>query len=203
MTWKSLFHSKLTQSITFESATYIVLIILKKDPILENMSDSLNICLACGLCCDGTLIGFVQISNDELPDIRKIMDVEEDNDNSFFLQPCQNYCEGCTIYAKRPKQCHNFNCGLLKSVERNELNVNTAIEMVNIVKQQKHSIEKKLALLDIELQSKSFYFKMVQLKTLLQKNEAESSLTATHLELISDLNQLDQVLIDNFGLSLK
>lgn len=166
------------------------------------MNDSLNICLSCGICCDGTVIGFVQLDQEELPVVRELMDIEDENDNGFFLLPCSSYCDGCTIYSKRPKQCINFNCKLLKSVEQQELDFDLAIEMINVVKQKKIAIEEKLAILQFELQSQSFYFKMVELKKLLQKNKSELSLTQNHLELISDLEQLDSLLSKNFGVSL-
>jgi Fe-S-cluster containining protein len=165
------------------------------------MSDPLNICLSCGLCCDGTLIGFVKLDSEELPGMREVMDIEDENGNGFFLQPCNSYCDGCTIYSKRPKQCASFKCELLKSFEQKELNFDSAIEIINVVKQKKIAIEKKVAILQIELQSQSFYFKMVELKKLLQKNKSESSLTQNHLELISDLEQLDSLISKNMGVS--
>ena len=166
------------------------------------MNDSLNICLPCGLCCDGTLIGHVQLDREELPVLRELMDIEDENSNGFFLQPCSNYCNGCNIYSKRPKQCANYNCALLKSLEQKELYFDSATEIINVVKQKKIAIEKKLVTLKIELKSQSFHFKMVELKKLLKKIKSESSLTQNHLELTSDLEQLDSLLSKKFGLSL-
>ncbi|MDA0193939.1 MAG: YkgJ family cysteine cluster protein [Bacteroidetes bacterium] len=166
------------------------------------MNDRLNICMSCGFCCDGTLIGYVQLDREELPVLRELMNIEDANGKEFFLQPCDNYCDGCSIYSKRPKQCANFKCGLLKSLEQKELDFDLAIEMINVVKQKKIAIEKKLATLQFELQSQSFHFKMVELKKLLQKNKSESSLTQNHIELISDLEQLDSLLSKKFGISL-
>jgi len=166
------------------------------------MNDSLNICLSCGLCCDGTLIGYIQLGREELPVLRGLMDLEDENGKGFLLQPCKNYCDGCNIYSKRPKQCTSFKCGLLKSLEQKELGFDSAIETINVIKQKKIAIEKKLAILQFELQSQSFHFKMVELKKLLQKKKSESSLTQNHLELISDLEQLDDLLSQKFGVSL-
>jgi Fe-S-cluster containining protein len=166
------------------------------------MNDSLNICLSCGFCCDGTLIGYVELGREELPVLRELMNIEDVNGKGFFLQPCNNYCDGCNIYSKRPKQCTNFKCALLKSLEQKELDFDSAIEMINVVKQKKIAIEKKLVTLQFELQSQSFYFKMVELKKLLHKNKSESSLTQNHLELISDLEQLESLLSKIFGVSL-
>ncbi len=167
------------------------------------MNDSSNICLSCGFCCDGTLIGFVQLGREELPALRGLMDIEEANGEGFFLQPCNNYCDGCNIYSNRPKQCRNFNCELLNSLEQKEFDFDLAVETINVVKQKKIAIEKKLAMLQFDLQSQSFYFKMVELKKVLQKNKVESTLTENHLELISDINKLDGLLLEKFGVSLK
>lgn len=166
------------------------------------MSDALNICLPCGFCCDGTLIGYVQLDREEIPALSKLMEIEDSHDNGFFLQPCKNSCDGCTIYSKRPKQCANFKCGLLKSVEQKELNFDSALEIINVVKQKKIAIEKKLDLLPFELQSQSFHFKMAELKKVIRETKAESSSPQNHLELISDLEQLDVLLAQKFGVSL-
>lgn len=135
------------------------------------MSDSLNICLPCGFCCDGTLVGHVQLGREELPVLKELMEIEDVNDKGFFLQPCNNYCEGCNIYSKRPKQCASFNCGLLKSVEQEELDFDSAVETIHAVKQKKIALEKKLEKLKFEFRPQSFHFKMVELKKLLQKKK--------------------------------
>ena len=140
------------------------------------MNVSSNICLSCGLCCDGTLIGFVELDSEELPILSGLMDLEDANDKGFFLQPCNNYCDGCAIYSQRPKQCSSFKCGLLKSVEQKELDFDNAIDTIIEVKHKKISIEKKIETLNIKLQAQSFYFKMIELKKLLHINEAEYSL---------------------------
>jgi len=165
------------------------------------MNDSLNICLSCGICCDGTLIGFVQIDPEEMPVVKKFMDIEEEKGNGFFLQPCNKFCDGCTIYPNRPKQCASFECGLLKSVEQKEVEFDSAVEMVKVVKQKKVAIEEKLAVINIELQSQSFYFKMVELNRLLHKKMAELSLTQSQQELLSDIEELDKLVMKNFDVS--
>ena len=166
------------------------------------MNDPLNICLSCGFCCDGTLIGYVQLDNEELPVLKELMEIEDTNSKGFFLQPCKNYCDGCNIYSQRPKQCDNFNCGFLKSYEQKELGFDSAIEIINLVKQKKVAIGEKLAILDFKLHSKSFHFKMVELKKLLEKKKSKSLLTQNHLELMTDLEQLNDIMSQKFGVSL-
>ncbi|GAB3203119.1 hypothetical protein GCM10027293_31820 [Pontibacter aydingkolensis] len=130
------------------------------------------------------------------------MDIEEASSDGVFIQPCEKYCNGCTIYSDRPKQCAAYNCELLESVLRKELDYTLAIEIIDVAKQRKSAIEEKLALLQIELQSQSFYFKMSELKKLYQNNEHELSSTPEFKDLIADIKQLDNLLSEKFGVKI-
>lgn len=167
------------------------------------MSDSSSICLSCLLCCDGTLIGFVQLESEEILPLKGLLDIEEDSNGSgVFLHPCKNLCaDGCTIYDQRPKQCRSFNCSLLKSVEQKEVTFDSAVEVINAVKEKKSTIEKQIAQLEIELKSPSFYFKMVELKKILKRLQAAETTTPKHLALIANLEQLDILQSTTFGIS--
>jgi uncharacterized protein len=166
------------------------------------MDDSLNICLSCGLCCNGTLFGFVQLGQAELPVVKELMHIEEERGNAFFLQPCDNYCDGCSIYSDRPNECVNFSCGLLDSFEKKEVSFDSALGSINMVKQTKLAIEKKLEKLQLTLKSESFYFQMVELKIVLQKMKSQTALTQKYLELEEDILQLNSLLLKDFGASL-
>lgn len=165
------------------------------------MSDSSNICLECGLCCNGTLIGFVQVEPEELPEIRKIMNIEEERGHGFFLQPCSKFCDGCTIYSQRPKQCDLFKCGLLNAVEQKALDFDLAVEKINVVKLKKVALEKKLAQQDLQLKSHSFYFKMVELNKVMQKIDSEATLTQNQQELFSDLLEFNKLVSKEFDVT--
>ncbi|NDK56030.1 YkgJ family cysteine cluster protein [Pontibacter fetidus] len=165
------------------------------------MDDATKVCLACGLCCDGTLIGFVQVGYEELPVLRELLDVENANGEGFFLQPCKKFCDGCTIYPERPKHCAKYECGLLASLEQKEIDVETALVTVDVVKQKKVAIEKKLAFVQFELQSQSFYYKMIELKKLLRTDKSPSSFNQLHLDLLTELDQLEKLLSERFGIS--
>jgi Fe-S-cluster containining protein len=166
------------------------------------MKDSSSLCLSCGLCCDGTVIGFVQLDKEEIPAIRKLKTIEEEQGHGFFLQPCDSFCDGCTIYSGRPKQCGIFKCGLLKSLELTEVEFDTAVEMIEAVKSNKVLLEEKLAIHKFELHSKSFYFQMIELKNLLESNKIKSTISTQQEEMLSDLLQFDVLLFKNLGVSL-
>ena len=166
------------------------------------MSDPTNICLSCGLCCDGTLIGFVQLESEELSPVRKLMEIEQTGENGMFFLPCNELsCNGCNIYSQRPKACRNFECRVLKSVEKKELTFDKATEVIDVVKQKKIAIEKQVATLQIELQSKSFHFKMLELKKLFRKDKSEIFLSESHQELKLKLSELEKLLSKSFGVA--
>lgn len=167
------------------------------------MSDSSNLCLSCLLCCDGTLIGFVQLEKEEIPALKNVLEIEEDSKgDGVFLQACNNLCaDGCTIYDDRPKQCRSFNCKLLKSVEDYEIAFDSAADVILVVKQKKDAIEKQIAQLCIELKSPSFYFKMVELKKLLKKLPHQETKTPKYQKLMVDLEKLDSLQSKTFGIT--
>lgn len=83
-----------------------------------------SLCTQCGLCCDGTLFGRVEL----LP----ADDLDGLKDHGFrivarskprFLQPCPALGGDCTcrIYAQRPQQCRAFDCALLLRVQSGEV----------------------------------------------------------------------------------
>lgn len=166
------------------------------------MSNASNICLSCGLCCDGTLIGFVHLNQKELPAVSKIMTVEGAKGNGFFLQPCEKYCDGCSIYTERPQHCATFKCGLLDSVEQEKSTFDSAVETISEVKEQKRAIQRTINELQIELKSQSFYFKIVELKKILAEINSTSSGSQAHRNLSNELEQLDMLLLSKFELTL-
>ena len=165
------------------------------------MNDSENICLACGICCDGTLIGFVQLEREEFAAQRDVLDIEESDEIGFFLQPCKKFCNACTIYEKRPKQCAKFECQLLQSVDNKELAFDAAVEIVKEVKDKKQVVEGNITDAEIKLVSPSFYFRMVELNKLLLKNKSDNPLIESQTELRENLEDLNTVIAKNFGVS--
>lgn len=74
------------------------------------------LCLACGLCCDGSLFGRVGLEPAEvLPARARGLSVL--SDGRAFEQPCRALTEeprgrGCAAYADRPAACRRFVCRL-------------------------------------------------------------------------------------------
>ena len=68
-----------------------------------------DLCLSCGLCCDGSLFWAVPVEQGE--------EVPVQLDAAGRLrQPCTCFDGTCTIYAGRPAACRKFDCRVLQTV---------------------------------------------------------------------------------------
>lgn len=76
------------------------------------MDELTTLCKSCGLCCDGSLFGRVDLTPEELPLARKNR-LHVVNDRAFE-QPCAALGVGnaCAIYDERPHACRRFTCRL-------------------------------------------------------------------------------------------
>ncbi len=73
-------------------------------------SESEDLCLSCGLCCDGSLFWAVPVAADEA--VPMPLDAEH-----RLRQPCACFNGACTVYAERPSACRTFDCRVLQTVQ--------------------------------------------------------------------------------------
>lgn len=97
-----------------------------------------GLCANCGLCCDGSLFGTVEIVEedaDRMHDLGVVLTPCED-DNYDFDQPCP-MLKGtrCTIYAQRPETCSDFRCTTLRELDAGEIALDQAQDRVATVRQ--------------------------------------------------------------------
>ncbi len=101
------------------------------------MTPTEQLCLACGLCCDGTLFDGVQLERGD--SARKLnalgLPVTTYRGRipiSRFSQPCAALCEdrSCRLYANRPGQCRSFECKLFKQTRAGEVELGAALRLV-------------------------------------------------------------------------
>jgi Fe-S-cluster containining protein len=167
------------------------------------MSDSSSICLSCGLCCDGTLIGFVQLDREELPRVREIMAIEEAVGQGFFVHPCSQLCgTSCQVYADRPKQCAAFQCGLLKKVGTSEQDKASAISSIEAVKVLRAELNALMDEMDLQLQSKSFYFALLECEKKLKKTALTKESNAQVELFFERLKEFEDLISKDFDLAL-
>lgn len=96
-----------------------------------------QLCVACGLCCDGTLFDLVKLeATDNAPKLKQLgLPVKVTRGKvpvTLFPQPCAALCADrvCRIYADRPWQCRVFECGVFKEAKSGRMTVEVAQRLV-------------------------------------------------------------------------
>lgn len=91
------------------------------------------LCLACGLCCDGTLFTHVALADDERARLHARVRLRSLQDGRVVLdQPCAALRERrCAAYRDRPQGCRDYECLLVKARRENEASLAALREHVD------------------------------------------------------------------------
>lgn len=96
-----------------------------------------QLCLECGLCCDGTLFDLVKLEQgDDAAKLKALglpVKVSRGKEPIVrFPQPCAALCADrtCKVYADRPWQCRVFECGVFKDAKVGRVSVAAAQRQV-------------------------------------------------------------------------
>lgn len=84
----------------------------------------IDLCAACGLCCNGTLFDRVTLVDDDLPKLSTYPELilHERDGQACFDEPCPLHTGSqCRAYADRPASCARFRCPTLRAVEERAL----------------------------------------------------------------------------------
>ncbi|WP_353721508.1 hypothetical protein [Dyadobacter sp. 676] len=111
----------------------------------DREKDVSGLCVACGLCCDGTLFpyGFVRDEAD-----KKIADdlglsTTEIKGTRLFSLPCLHFSGCCSVYDKpRPHTCSAFFCPPIKKYRRGEQTFEEAEKQVKLFKEHRDKLLK-------------------------------------------------------------
>lgn len=108
-----------------------------------------TLCTRCGLCCDGTLFGDVELTGRaEAARLEMLgLDVDTDDaDTELMSLPCTAlFGTRCGIYAQRPQCCRTFECRLLQNAGRGDVTVDQALAEIAHAKAQVQHVTTLLA----------------------------------------------------------
>ena len=97
-----------------------------------------DLCRDCGICCDGVLFTYVELSEDEAGALAgKGLDIyRNEKDKPVFNLRCNRFGEqGCTLYQDRPKTCQAYYCDLTRAVMNESISFEDARTQVMDLKQ--------------------------------------------------------------------
>jgi Fe-S-cluster containining protein len=113
-----------------------------------NKIDSADLCLECGLCCNGVIFADVELNSSEVQSLKsKIQSLASSGKNAKVKlpQPCAAFdgCH-CQVYAERPTYCRQFECLLLKNVQSGRIGRTEASRMVRTAKERAEKVRSLL-----------------------------------------------------------
>jgi Fe-S-cluster containining protein len=96
------------------------------------------LCLACGLCCQGTLHDLVPLDEDELERAARLrLPLYESPLRLAFRLPCPRLDDRrCTVYADRPRTCQSYACGVLRAYGAGEIDEPTALSRIERLREE-------------------------------------------------------------------
>lgn len=111
------------------------------------LSDTL--CTRCGLCCDGTLLGDVELTGPaEAARLETLgLDLDDGETGAGLLPlPCAALRRTrCSIYARRTRACRTFECRLLQDAQRGDISVDLALARIAHARAQVQHVKTLLA----------------------------------------------------------
>ncbi len=107
-----------------------------------------EICINCGMCCDGTLFKGGHLYDDADKQVAKEMQMDFTNGEDSFQFPCKYFDKKCTVYHRiKPKICDKFYCvPLTKAIENNSGLIEAKGKIENLLfakKALKEALEKE------------------------------------------------------------
>ena len=108
-----------------------------------------TLCTRCGLCCDGTLLGDVELTGPAEAARLEILGLDVDTDDAdteLLSLPCAGLRgTTCSVYAHRPQCCRTFECRLLQNARRGAVTVDDALARISDARAQVQQVRALLA----------------------------------------------------------
>lgn len=108
-----------------------------------------TLCTRCGLCCDGTLFGDVELTGPREAARLALLGLDVDADDAdaeLLALPCRGLRgTRCSVYAHRPRCCRTFECRLLQDAERGAVTVDQALTRIAGARRQVQRVKALLA----------------------------------------------------------
>lgn len=121
---------------------------LKTQNVDDIKLDDQQLCQKCGLCCNGTLFGFVRLVDEDIQHIAEhIPELIIQDSKKTFRQPCRYYRgKSCSIYGSwRPRACSIFACKLLIRYRQKKVSFVEAIDVIEQTVAQAKQVRKRLS----------------------------------------------------------
>ncbi|MBC7365363.1 MAG: YkgJ family cysteine cluster protein [Undibacterium sp.] len=164
-----------------------------------------QLCLACGLCCDGTLFDNVQLgAGDDAQKLKALgLPVAVTRGRTaitFFRQPCVALCADrkCRVYADRPGQCRAFECGVFKDAQAGRIAEAAALRLVKSTRKKADAIRQLLRKLGDTDEQRSLGDRFRRTQRRMETGDVDAEAGETFAELGLAVHQFNLLAHDKF-----
>ena len=115
--------------------------------------DGSDLCLRCGMCCDGTLFASALLKIDDEGDFdiaeRQGLEPIRSEAGPRFKQPCPRFVDGCcSVYREtRPAVCGDYHCALLVDYISGRRDLDTCLDILSSLRVIVRRLEEEMGLL--------------------------------------------------------
>lgn len=163
-------------------------------------SSAEHLCLACGLCCDGSLFSNVTLGPDDDAMELKALGLpvrfsRARTPVAFFRQPCVALCadRACRIYANRPTQCRAFECGVFKDAKAGRMTFDAALRLVKQARRKAEKVRRLLRKLGDDHEGRSLDDRLRRTQRRLVSGLPDEAAGGLFAELSLAAHRLDQL----------
>jgi Fe-S-cluster containining protein len=173
-----------------------------------------NICLSCGLCCNGVIFGDVKLLPGEdaagllalgmpLSPAGRAKNLKRTKGSANgpwqFAQPCAalDGCR-CTIYSSRPKYCRQFECALLKNVLVGSVAEQDALKLIRVTRGQAELVRRLLRSLGDNEDTLALGARFRRMAKQFEKKASNAKLTEIYGRLTLAFHELNVTLQNSF-----
>ncbi len=164
-----------------------------------------QLCLACGMCCDGTLFDGVQLEEgDQAEKLRSLgLPVRLSRGRqpkARFAQPCAALRADCTcrIYADRPRQGRTFECGVFMQAAAGERELAAALRLVKRARGLADRVRRLLRRLGDTEEHRSLGERVHRMQERLEADPSDPAALATFADLSLALHRLKMITQEHF-----
>jgi Fe-S-cluster containining protein len=159
----------------------------------EDSDPTTQLCLQCGLCCNGALFADVELQSlDKASRLANLgLPLQKKGRKLAFPQPCRCF-DGklCRIYPDRPAHCRAFECGILNRARALELPLDTAVQTIRDTKRQLRRVDGLLRQLGDRNTDLPLMRRIAQFMAQPIDLAADSNRTELRVELVTEMEQL-------------
>jgi hypothetical protein len=157
-----------------------------------------NLCLSCGLCCNGVIFADVQLQRGDNAARLRELGVLKTNAKKF-PQPCVMH-DGCRcgIYADRPKYCQQFECLLLKNAQEGRVTDTEALRVIKNARQQAARVQELLEQLGDKESSLALSKRFQAMRQKMERGRADSEQVENFGLLTVAVHELNVTLSEHF-----